>query len=79
MGEVPTLDGRHIYQFEQRPGGIHRMALRSLRRSGSPWQDADGTVMVIGRFLELVPDEQVVHLVASDDSIFADETMTNGK
>jgi len=29
--------------------------------------------MVIGRFLELVPDEQVVHLVASDDSIFADE------
>jgi hypothetical protein len=35
--------------------------------------------MVIGRFLELVPDEQVVHLVASDDSIFADETKTNGK
>jgi len=48
-------------------------------RSGNPWQDADGTVMVIGRFLELVPDEQVVHLVASDDSIFADETKTNGK
>lgn len=79
MGEVPTLDGRHIYQFEQRPGGRHRMALRSLRRSGNPWQDADGTVMVIGRFLELVPDEQVVHLVASDDSIFADETKTNGR
>ena len=55
------------------------MTLRSLRRSGNPWQDADGTAMVIGCFLELVLDEQVVHLVASDDSIFADEMMTNGK
>jgi len=33
----------------------------SQRRSGDPWQDADGIDMVIGPFLELVPDEQVVH------------------
>lgn len=66
----------HIYEFEPRPGGAYRMALiynkedRSTR--GKTSDDAD---VVEGRFLELVPDEQIVHLVTfeSDDPAFAGE------
>jgi uncharacterized protein YndB with AHSA1/START domain len=65
-----------IRAFDPSPGGAYRMALtyadgdRSTRGKTS-----DNTDVVNGRFLELVPDERVVHLVTfqSDDPAFAGE------
>ena len=69
------MTGR-IYQFEPRPGGSYKMALtyRNVDRE-TRGKTSEGTDMVLGRFLEIVPDKQVVHLVTfeSDDAIFAGE------
>ena len=69
------MTGR-IYKFEPRPGGNYRMALTHRKVDwATPGKTSEGTDIVMGRFLELVPDEQVVHLVTfeSDDPIFAGE------
>jgi len=69
------MTGR-IYQFEPRPGGSFRMALTYRKvDTATRGKTLEGTDMVLGRFLELVPDKQVVHLVIfdSDDAIFAGE------
>ena len=69
------MTGR-IYQFEPRPGGSYRMALTYRKVDpATRGKTLEGTDMVLGRFLELVPDKQVVHLVIfdSDDAIFAGE------
>lgn len=66
----------HIYEFEPRPGGAYRMALTYSKGDQSTrGKTSEGTDVVQGRFLELVPDEQVVHLVMfeSDDPVFAGE------
>lgn len=71
----------YIYEFEPRPGGAYRMALtyskrdQSTRGKTSRGKTSKDTDVVEGRFLELVPDEQVVHLVKfeSDDPVFAGE------
>jgi uncharacterized protein YndB with AHSA1/START domain len=69
------MTGR-IYQFEPRPGGSYRMALTYRKVDpATRGKTSEGTDMVLGRFLELVPDKQVVHLVTFDsgDPIFAGE------
>lgn len=72
----------HVYQFEPRPGGIYKMA---LTYRGADWasrgKTSEGTDMVMGRFLELIPNEQVVHLVTfeSEDPIFAGEMRMSWK
>ena len=54
------MTGR-IYQFEPRPGGSYRMALTYRKVDpATRGKTSDGTDMVVGRFLELVPDKQVV-------------------
>ena len=64
----------HIYEFDARPGGTYRMAL--TYRDGdhpNPGKSSDHTDVVQGRFVDLVPNERVVHLVVfeSDDPVFA--------
>jgi uncharacterized protein YndB with AHSA1/START domain len=69
------MTGR-IDKFEPRPGGRYRMALTYRQvDQASRGKTSEDTDMVMGRFLELVPDKQVVHLVTfeSDDPLFAGE------
>jgi len=69
------MTGR-VYQFEPRPGGSYRMALTHHKvDQATRGKTSEDTDMVMGRFLELVPNEQVVHLVTfeSNDPIFAGE------
>jgi uncharacterized protein YndB with AHSA1/START domain len=64
----------HVFLFEPRPGGAYRMEL-TYRADGRParGKTSDDTDVVAGRFLEIVPDTRVVHLVTfkSDDPAFA--------
>lgn len=65
-----------IDAFEPRPGGAYRMVLTYRGGDRSPrGKTSEDTDVVEGRFLELVPDELVVHLVTfeSDDVAFAGE------
>jgi uncharacterized protein YndB with AHSA1/START domain len=66
----------HIYEFDPRPGGTYRMALTySKRKQLTRGKSSEDTDVVRGRFVKLVSDEQVVHLVTfvSDDPAFAGE------
>jgi uncharacterized protein YndB with AHSA1/START domain len=69
-----------IDAFEPREGGAYRMALTDDRPDhAAPGKTSDHADVVRGRFLELVPDERIVQLVAfeSEDPAFAGEmTMT---
>lgn len=69
------MTGR-IYEFDARPGGTYRMAL-TYRGQDRPntGKSSDDTDMVLGRFVELIPDERVVQLVTfeSDDPAFSGE------
>lgn len=70
----------YIHEFEPRPGGTYRMALTYAKPDhATRGKTSDETDIVEGRFLELVADKHVVHLVTfvSDDPAFAgDMTMT---
>jgi uncharacterized protein YndB with AHSA1/START domain len=78
MGEVAAArgnDGAH-HEFEPRPGGAYRMALNySNSDQSNRGKTSEDKNIVEGRFLELVPDEQVVHVVTfvSDNPAFAGE------
>ncbi|MBW7453345.1 SRPBCC family protein [Paenibacillus sepulcri] len=71
------MKGR-IYEFDAREGGSYRMSLTYIgtdhTTTGKTSEDSD---VVQGRFLKLVPDEQIVQLVefVSEDPMFAG-TMT---
>ena len=69
------MTGR-IYEFNAHPGGAYRMALTYDGKDRlNAGKFSDDTDMVVGRFLELVPDERVVQLVTfeSDDPAFSGE------
>lgn len=63
----------HIYEFDARPGGIYRMALRYGDDHPNAGKTSEDTDVVEGRFAELVPNERVVQLVTfqSDDPALA--------
>lgn len=66
----------HIYEFDARPGGTYRMALTYRGRDHlNAGKTSEGTDVVQGRFVELVPNARVVQLVTfeSDDPAFAGE------
>lgn len=69
------MTGR-IYEFNARPGGAYRMAL-TYRNEDHPnaGKFSDDTDMIVGRFVELIPNERIVQLVIfeSDDPAFAGE------
>lgn len=69
------MSGR-IDEFDARAGGAYRMAL-TYRDENHPnaGKFSDDTDMVQGRFVELIPNEQIVQLVTfeSDDPAFAGE------
>lgn len=69
------MTGR-IYEFNARPGGAYRMAL-TYRDEDHPkaGKYSDDTDMVVGRFVELIPNERIVQLVTfeSEDPAFAGE------
>ncbi|HET8729337.1 MAG TPA: SRPBCC family protein [Alphaproteobacteria bacterium] len=64
----------HLRAFDPREGGTYCMALTYDEPGGSaPGKTSDETDVVMGRFLELVPDERVVQAIEfeSDDPAFA--------
>lgn len=66
----------HIYKFEPRQGGAYGMALTYAKGDRSTrGKTSEDTDVVEGCFLELAPDEQIVHLVRfeSNDPAFAGE------
>jgi uncharacterized protein YndB with AHSA1/START domain len=68
-----------IYEFDARDGGAYRMSLTHIGEHSTPGKTSDHTDVVQGRFLKLVPNEQIVQLFEfeSEDPAFADAmTMT---
>lgn len=62
------MKGR-IYEFEPRPRGAYRMALIYGKEDRSTrGKTSDDTDVIEGRFLELVPDEQIVRLVTFESA-----------
>jgi uncharacterized protein YndB with AHSA1/START domain len=65
-----------IWAFDPSPGGAYRIALTYANGDRSTsGKTSESTDVVSGRFLELVPDAQIVHLVTfeSEDPAFAGE------
>ncbi|MGG3281341.1 SRPBCC domain-containing protein [Paenibacillus solani] len=69
-----------IYEFDARNGGVFLMSLTyNDEDHSSTGKTSEHTDVVQGRFLNLVPDEQIVQLIEfeSNDPMFAGEmTMT---
>jgi uncharacterized protein YndB with AHSA1/START domain len=68
-----TMKG-HIYEFDAREGGAYRMSLTYLESDhATRGKTSEHTDVVRGRFLKLIPDEQIVQLIEfeSEDPAFA--------
>lgn len=68
----------HMYEFDARNGGAYRMSLTYVGTDhATPGKTSEHADIVQGKFLKLVPDEQIVQAVEfeSDDPAFAG-TMT---
>jgi len=64
----------HIYAFDARDGGAYRMSLTYVGADHStPGKTSEDADVVQGRFLKLIPDEQIVQLIEfeSEDPAFA--------
>jgi uncharacterized protein YndB with AHSA1/START domain len=59
-------------RFDPRPGGSYRLVLTYTDGSGSAGKAGDGTDVVEGRFVDLIPGERIVQAVdfESDDPAF---------
>lgn len=72
----PTGMTGQVYEFDARAGGVFHMALQYVdAEGGGDGKSSENTDVVRGRFLELVPNERIVWLVAfeSDDPQFHGE------
>ena len=71
---VPDTMTGHVHAFEAREGGTYRMSLTYQDPAHSPaGKTSRDTDTFRGRFVELVPDEKIVEVVAfeSEDPSFA--------
>ncbi|MEP7113560.1 MAG: SRPBCC family protein [Ilumatobacteraceae bacterium] len=64
-------------RFDARPGGSYRLVLTYVDPTGAPGKSSADSDVVEVRYLDIIPNDRVVHAVefASDDSAFAG-TMT---